>query len=243
MGNKLFTIVLLLATVPPLVAQGNQKLHDFLWKTEFNTLIDRFAEETVELVDEGEHQARIRALPYTIEEGWRVQVFAGTNREYARALALKLRALKLDSVYVVQSDQLYKVQVGNFTERPEAEKLLNRLWYAGIDNAWIVKTPIHVLKKPLPVAASAAMKPTELSGRIAFAIQIFATGDPQKADSMKILAGKKLGLKTRTLAAANGWKVLVGEFKEEADARHILNLVKRNGFPDAWITQIEITKR
>ena len=230
-----YIILILMVITHLLLAQNSQKLRDFLWKTEFNSLLQRFAEETVELVDEGERSARIRARPYSIAEGWRVQVFAGTNREYARSLALRLRHLQLDSVYVVQSDQLFKVQMGNFTQRSEAEKLLNRLWHADIDNAWIVKTEIHIPKsRPTSVPKEKA----ELEGKLVYSIQIFVTRHAQRADSIRRQVQNKFGLEARTINTANGWKVLLGEFNHEESARQILKLVKQNGFPDAWITQV-----
>ena len=66
----------------------------------------------------------------------------------AKEILSNIQALNLDSVYMVQEQNLFKVQMGNYGERREAEIMLDRLRYAGIENAWIVNATIHVPKPP-----------------------------------------------------------------------------------------------
>jgi hypothetical protein len=80
-----------------------------------------------------EKRGALRVLPV-----WRVQVGAFQDEERARRLAEALRARGL-AVAIDLEDDLFKVRVGNFTTREEAEVLLGRMAAEGLP-AWTVQT-------------------------------------------------------------------------------------------------------
>lgn len=83
----------------------------------------------------------------TLVDGFRVQVFAGADREIAENASRGAEErLKLPS-YVDLDGGMYKVRVGNFTTRPDAEQALGaiRRQYA---DAWIVASKVRAPRAP-----------------------------------------------------------------------------------------------
>jgi hypothetical protein len=81
--------------------------------------------------------------------GFRIQVLATTEIDEAIALKSELSALmQVDTVYVTYSAPYYKVRVGDFHSRPEANQLLRYLTSSGYKDAWIVAD--QVLRNPPP---------------------------------------------------------------------------------------------
>lgn len=88
----------------------------------------------------------VSVLPETTD-GFRVQVI--TTQDIDQAIQLRdtlSAALPDDWVYVVYDAPSYKVRVGNFIERPAANKMVRILVEKGYVNAWVV--PDLVLKNP-----------------------------------------------------------------------------------------------
>ncbi len=225
---------------PTVQAQVSGKLKEFLWQRDFKELIETFADEEVVLQEEGLIAERERNRSYVEIPGLRVQTFAGSRKEAAQQMAEKLQQLRLDSVYVVEEGGLYKVQIGNFRQRLEAEKMLDRLRFAGIDNAWIVQTQIHWPKDSLQIAPEEKVAASgEWERKTTFAIQIFVSTDRQKAEELGQAFSRKLGLKTSIVQQNGFWKVLAGRFRDEASARRELERIQSAGFPDAWVTQVQ----
>lgn len=76
--------------------------------------------------------------------GWRVQVFAASDRAAAEEFARSLRGRVDDEpVYVEWVDPWYKVRVGDFESRAPADRLRARLEERGIEGAWTVRTTIR----------------------------------------------------------------------------------------------------
>lgn len=72
-------------------------------------------------------------------EGFRIQLFALQDGDRAQALAGEVGKKTGLPVYVSFEGGYYKVRVGDFTERTEAEAQLDRLREAGFVDAWVVK--------------------------------------------------------------------------------------------------------
>ena len=75
--------------------------------------------------------------------GYRVQVVASTLREEAEGVVEMMKGLVRDSVYIDYVDPFYKVRVGDFTTRREAEEMQERVAGLGFTDAWIVVMPIR----------------------------------------------------------------------------------------------------
>lgn len=76
--------------------------------------------------------------------GFRVQVLAIRDQEAAESFAGRLQSMVGgDAVYVEWVEPYYKVRVGDFSTRDEAEPLRLRLIDQGIEEAWTVRTTIR----------------------------------------------------------------------------------------------------
>ncbi len=217
------------------------ELKNFLESRSFTHLIETYKQEQISLKSVGEKAEQIAALPYKIGMGYRVQVFAGSNKGNATKIAEQLQELQLDSVYVMHSpDGLYKVQLGNFTDRKEAEILLDRLRHADVSGSWIVETDIHVPKS----TGGEEMATEQRSGvsvtgdAFYYAIQVFATNDRSKALELGQSLEKEFQQPIKIYQQQSIWKVVVGRFSQRSAAEDFLQLVKQRKFEDAWITQI-----
>lgn len=96
--------------------------------------------------------------------GFRVQVLTTQDIDQAVQLRDTLSlALQDDWVYIVHDAPYYKVRVGNYTDRPSANKTAKTLIEKGYSTAWVV--PDQVLKnpppKPFPPPASQSQHPEQ----------------------------------------------------------------------------------
>lgn len=240
--NRTFFIILIgIIIIFPgwLTAQLSGNLKEFLWQKNFFEIIENYAEDKIVLEDPGFWQKQISQRSYTEEMGYRIQVFAGAMEENARSTAASVEALALDSVYVIEQNTLFKVQLGNFQERLEAEKMLDQLRFKGITNAWIVQTTIHVPKKLSPMLVSEAGSDSTIPSPIVFTIQLFVTSDLTKAQNILESLKNTLGQDGWVIRAGEFWKVVVGSFEEETAAREALSVIRSSGYPDAWVTQFK----
>lgn len=78
------------------------------------------------------------------EEGYRIQVISTQNLEQADSLKRELAAPFNDQVYITFDPPNYKVRVGNYRFRSDAEKAQLTLEKMGYRTAWIIRTRIVV---------------------------------------------------------------------------------------------------
>ncbi len=233
-------MTIILTTVGIIHAQMKDDLKNFLWDKDFSQIMSRYAEEKIELRDPGDFSRRIKMRSFKEESGMRIQTFAGSSRENAEKFATSLSSLSLDSVYIVPENGLFKVQLGNFKDRLEAEKMLDQLRFQGINNAWIVQASIHLPKEKMIQFTSADTASAD-SGflQLLYSIQIFVTGNKEKADSLSREFANIFPDEVWITTSGNYWKVLVGKFSQEIVARQRLDEIRNSGYPDAWLTQTE----
>jgi cell division septation protein DedD len=77
--------------------------------------------------------------PQVFTPGWRVQIFASASMVNADALAAKARAKFTEPVYVEYEPPLYKVRVGDFLTKREAETMKTRVLAEDFD-AYVVES-------------------------------------------------------------------------------------------------------
>ena len=76
-------------------------------------------------------------------EGFRVQIFATQERNKADQLQKEL-ALKFDEkIYIIFEAPNYKLRIGDFLNRDDAELLRMRLVSSNFPSSWIVRTRIQ----------------------------------------------------------------------------------------------------
>lgn len=93
-----------------------------------------------------EHQLEELNIPkdsVTVEEevlqGFRIQIFASASIDEANSTRTSaLQKLRVDSVYVVYDSPVYKVRVGDFPSRYDANQRLPLLIEKGFPDAWVV---------------------------------------------------------------------------------------------------------
>ncbi|MBT3947439.1 MAG: SPOR domain-containing protein [Candidatus Marinimicrobia bacterium] len=78
-----------------------------------------------------------------IVEGFRVQVLATSTRENAEQLRRTLVTLYTEDIYIIFEAPNYKVRMGNFIDRRNAETLRQILVKSGYPSAWIIRTRIE----------------------------------------------------------------------------------------------------
>lgn len=74
--------------------------------------------------------------------GYRVQIFASSTQEGADKIASEARFKFTERVYVEYDAPYYKVRVGNYKNRADAEILREKARNMGYPDAWIVQTEV-----------------------------------------------------------------------------------------------------
>ena len=86
----------------------------------------------------------IKQLKSKINEGFRIQIFESTVSSIARAEARRFQNILGDSVYIDFETPLYKLRIGNYIERKNAEKAVDAIQRLGAKDSWIVRTKIDL---------------------------------------------------------------------------------------------------
>ena len=86
----------------------------------------------------------IKQLELKIIEGYRIQIFESTVSSIARAEAKRYQNILNDSVYIDFEAPLYKLRIGNFIERKNAERAIESIKRLGAKDSWIVRTKINM---------------------------------------------------------------------------------------------------
>ena len=88
----------------------------------------------------------IKQLKLKINEGYRIQIFESTVASIARTEAKRFQNILGDSVYIDFEAPLYKLRIGNFIERKNAERAIESIERLGAKDSWIVRTKIDLGK-------------------------------------------------------------------------------------------------
>jgi hypothetical protein len=83
-----------------------------------------------------------------IVEGFRVQVLATRERGSAERLREELILTYTYDIFIVFEAPNYKVRMGNFFDRQQAERFRQILVRKGYSSAWIIRTRIDPKRKP-----------------------------------------------------------------------------------------------
>ena len=244
-GKKRFfglaPILAILLAAGSLFAQEVEQLEDLLMDQNFLELMDREKEDHISITTTGFRAQAIADRDYNLGEGFRIQAFAGSNRAGAEKIARELMAVDVDSVYVFEdNDQLFKVQVGNYDQRGQADVMLDRVRKLGFKTAWVVKSEIHV---PKPVEERQAIQEARVERarpveNLYYSVQVFATGDKSRAEQVRASFANEIDQPVEIQQQNSVWKVLVGQFPDKIAAETFLRQVRNQRFGDAWITQI-----
>jgi len=171
---------------------------------------------------------------FKIIEGFRVQIFAGVDSLNALASKNLAKSTVTDTIYEFNDKGLMKLQVGDYPYYPQADSIKRQFRQTHFPGAWIVKTNIFI-----PIVESevdSMVKPNEenkLAGR--FKIQVIATGDENKAEAILRELKAQFDGNAFYESSGNMFKVFVGYFIKEDEARVALKSVREGNYPDAWL--------
>jgi hypothetical protein len=73
-------------------------------------------------------------------EVYRIQIFESSIASIARAEAKRFQNILGDTVYIDFETPLYKLRIGNYTVRKNAEKAIKSISGLGVKDSWIIKT-------------------------------------------------------------------------------------------------------
>ena len=89
----------------------------------------------------------LKNIRITTQEGYRLQIFESSSVEETNRTLRKFERSLKDSVYMVFEAPLYKLRLGNFVTKKEAEKQKEKLNKKGYKNIWIVRSRIEQSSK------------------------------------------------------------------------------------------------
>ena len=84
----------------------------------------------------------------TVVDGFRVQVISTQDLNEANRLVMELSSLFRNEVYIIFDSPNYKIRVGNFRSRGNAEKIRQQIVNLGHRAAWIVRTKVRKNQPP-----------------------------------------------------------------------------------------------
>ena len=88
----------------------------------------------------------IKQLKSKVNEGFRIQIFESMVSSIARAEAKRFQNILGDTVYIDFETPLYKLRIGNYIDRKNAEKAISAIKRLGAKDSWIVRTKIDMVK-------------------------------------------------------------------------------------------------
>ena len=187
-------------------------------------------------------------------EGFRVQLFAGTDSTGAVIMQQKAESEIDTSVYLFKEAGLFKIQVGDYPYRMDADNMKLKLNDLGFTGAWVVKRLVHVPGNTInadstvqPMASPSTRQAgqmttgqlnTESTSAISdarFKIQVLATSDEMKARQLELDLESQFSEDAYYELSGNNYKVYIGKFQTRPEAEKLLKRVRENGYPDAWL--------
>ena len=81
-----------------------------------------------------------------VNEGFRIQIFESMISSMARTEAKRFQNILGDTIYIDYETPLYKLRIGNYIDRKDAERAINRIERLGAKDSWIVRTKIDIIK-------------------------------------------------------------------------------------------------
>ena len=100
-----------------------------------------FSEENISL------SGSKKKIDRSIKEVFRIQIFESSVASIARAEAKRFQNILGDTVYTDFETPLYKLRIGNFKNRKNAEKAVESISRLGAKDAWIIRTKAKLRKK------------------------------------------------------------------------------------------------
>ena len=171
-------------------------------------------------------------------EGFRVQVFAGSDSSKVNSVRQEIATLTDDSIHSFDEKGLYKIQIGDYLYRYLADNMKTKMRQNGYPGAWVVQRTIlvpidSIITDSITTTDSTKVNPGSVTGK--YKIQLVVTGSLEKAE--EIINSLQPNTESRVFYEQSGnlYKVFVGLFEGENQAREVLEKMRQLGYPDAWL--------
>ena len=73
------------------------------------------------------------------DEIFRIQIFESTESSIAKAEAKRFQNILGDTVYINFETPLYKLRIGNFSNRRQAEEAISAIENLGVKGSWVIR--------------------------------------------------------------------------------------------------------
>ncbi len=166
-------------------------------------------------------------------DGYRVQIFAGVDSINALSNIVIARNTVTDTIYMLNDKGLFKLQVGDFPYYPQADSIKRIFRQTNFPGAWVVQTNILIPFINSVLDSTVDSVSTSNSGK--YKIQVIATSDEIKAKTIVSELKMQFDFNSFYEGSGNIFKVFVGYFNKEDEARDALKIIREGNFPDAWL--------
>ena len=138
-------LIAILITNFVLLANENDSLFWF----DINDIVDEspYFPLIINKVFSGSHLSIIDSMKKIEEkelEVFRIQIFESTVASIARAEAKRFQNILGDTVYINFETPLYKLRIGNYINRKNAEGAIESISKLGAKDAWIIRTKKNI---------------------------------------------------------------------------------------------------
>ena len=76
-------------------------------------------------------------------EIFRIQIFESTESSIAKAEAKRFQNILGDTVYINFETPLYKLRIGNFSNRKQAEEAISAIENLGVKGSWVIRAMLN----------------------------------------------------------------------------------------------------
>lgn len=160
--------------------------------------------------------------------GFRVQVMASTDSTKLISVKDKIgQYSKGDSLHIFPEGGLYKLQIGDYLYRYQADNLKRTIRKNGYPGAWVVQRPVLVRLQPDSTAGSAV--------KAKYRIQVAATSSNASAEQIRSELVGKISEPVIIETTDALFKIFAGNLDDEQAARQLLNKIRNLGYKDAWL--------
>tara|TARA_X000000368_G_C22721960_1_gene575707 strand:- start:176 stop:607 length:432 start_codon:yes stop_codon:yes gene_type:complete len=77
------------------------------------------------------------------DEIFRIQIFESTESSIAKAEAKRFQNILGDTVYINFETPLYKLRIGNFSDRRQAENAISAIENLGVKGSWVIRAILN----------------------------------------------------------------------------------------------------
>ena len=141
----------------------------------------------------------------------------------------------LSTGYFFKEKNLFKIQLGDFLYRNDADLRLMDLRSHGYPAAWVVKTMINIPVGSATTSNIQADSTQVISQDAKFKIQVLVTSSIEKAENVVEQLKAQFKQESYFIKSGTFYKIYLGRFGAREQAEKTLSQVKTAGYSDAWL--------